>query len=706
MNTINRRRTQLSVVAVAALAIFAVAAVMLLAGGAPAQATTAALTPDDGAAQPRPQQTDPTPTPRHDPPERCPGEPGNTNTEAASVVSSGHIALFDVWWNPEELELTNSSCPPTVTHVEEVRKRGRITSPARDDRYPSNIDIAKTVIHIPNSARIDLSASTTYTETKYKDLWDADAKEDRDTDGDGTPEEDVGDRIVWALPACPPAGAAATDDLCIIFSAALLNPDDWKEGTKIEYLLDHVHQTDIDKQDPRYTLAYDVPAPDATGRLEPLWDSADAQVAEMRVTPGEYERPMLFFTSRGTYEFQVHIRGNPNTDKLGIVGKDGAVSKDKSVTSDMREYVIHVGAEADLGVTATATPSSPSPGDNVTVTITASNAGPETAPETGVDVTLPPGLTYASHDPAGDTFADDDGDGVPTWDAGSLASGASNTLTITATVDAETRGRELTVEAAISGTETVEITETNDKGKRKVEEYHVTVADPDPSNDTAVATITVATHPNVAPMFRVMRSVAEHSADGTLVGDPVKVAEPNSGDTLTFSLTGDGADQFTVSSVASGAQIAVASGAYLDYEVKSEYNLVLGVSDGKDANGNTDLSIDHTIGVLINLTDIEGDFSVTLSVNKNSATVGEQVTFTVNVHNSPVPTDQLHWAFVGEVDGSSREREASNGPLASFERTERTAETYTYHMQYWVFDGGNLTHRIETNRVSVTWSAP
>ena len=48
MTTMKHRKTQLSVMAVAALAVFAVAAVMLLSGGNPAQADTASLAPDNG----------------------------------------------------------------------------------------------------------------------------------------------------------------------------------------------------------------------------------------------------------------------------------------------------------------------------------------------------------------------------------------------------------------------------------------------------------------------------------------------------------------------------------------------------------------------------------------------------------------------------------------------------------------------------------
>ena len=56
----------------------------------------------------------------------------------------------------------------------------------------------------------------------------ADQIGNRDIDGKGTPDN-VGDGIVWKLPACPPDGTCRTMTvgLCISFSAALLNEADW-----------------------------------------------------------------------------------------------------------------------------------------------------------------------------------------------------------------------------------------------------------------------------------------------------------------------------------------------------------------------------------------------------------------------------------------------------------------------------------------------
>ena len=257
--------------------------------------------------------------PRHATPEACPGETGNTNTQAASVVDSGHYALFDVYWNPDEGELTNTVCPPSVEYVS-----GSFPNPDRTDRSPSGINITAdppTIIHIPSSHQINLSDNTTYDNTTYEVMYSevkgADDLEDRNADG----VAGDGDGIVWALPACPPDGSASEGDLCLSFSAALLEQADWANedetrGGKVTFHVDHVHQTDIDKQDPRYVLVYDVPPTGAEPNAAlPLWNSSDLRESKVLVAPGGYNRPLWFFTDRGTYEFQVHIQGNPDQTK-------------------------------------------------------------------------------------------------------------------------------------------------------------------------------------------------------------------------------------------------------------------------------------------------------------------------------------------------------------------------------------------------------
>ena len=106
---------------------------------------------------------------------------------------------------------------------------------------------------------------------------------------------------------------------------------------------------------------------------------------------------------------------------------------------------------------------------------------------------------------------------------------------------------------------------------------------------------------NEEPAFQVARPVEEHSENDTPVGDPIPVYQGDD-DPLTFTLTGKGHSLFSVAADSGGnAQIRVAGD--LDYEVRPEYRLTLGVSDNKDREGNADDSVDSAISVRIDVTD-------------------------------------------------------------------------------------------------------
>ena len=109
---------------------------------------------------------------------------------------------------------------------------------------------------------------------------------------------------------------------------------------------------------------------------------------------------------------------------------------------------------------------------------------------------------------------------------------------------------------------------------------------------------------NKEPAFVVERSVEEHSANNTLVGDPIPVYQGDDDD-LTFTLSGPGHSVFSAEADADGnAQIKVADSAHLDHEARSEYRLTLGVRDNKDHESNTDASVDSLISVKINVTNM------------------------------------------------------------------------------------------------------
>ena len=96
-------------------------------------------------------------------------------------------------------------------------------------------------------------------------------------------------------------------------------------------------------------------------------------------------------------------------------------------------------------------------------------------------------------------------------------------------------------------------------------------------------------NPNAPGGRETSREVAENSPAGTLVGTPVAATDAD-GDALTYSLSGSSA--FTIDS--GSGQIAVASGATLDYETTSSYSVTVTVSDGKDDTDNIAVNIDVT----------------------------------------------------------------------------------------------------------------
>src|SRR5205823_5940453 len=116
---------------------------------------------------------------------------------------------------------------------------------------------------------------------------------------------------------------------------------------------------------------------------------------------------------------------SPLTNTASVSG-GGEVNTGNESASDLTT----VTSQADIAVAKIASSGSATVGSNVDFTITVTNAGPSNA--TGVQVTdqLPAGLTFVSATPSAGTY--NSGTGV--WNIGAVSSGASATLTITATV--------------------------------------------------------------------------------------------------------------------------------------------------------------------------------------------------------------------------------------------------------------------------------
>ena len=129
--------------------------------------------------------------------------------------------------------------------------------------------------------------------------------------------------------------------------------------------------------------------------------------------------------------------------------------------------------------------------------------------------------------------------------------------------------------------------------------YSVTVKADDNNGGTATidVTITVA-DVNEPPEFdsaTATREVPENTEAGGNIGDPVTATDPDTGDTLTYTLEGADLDSFGIDS-ASG-QIQTKSGVTYDHEVKSSYSVTVKADDN---NGGT-----ATIDVTITVADVD-----------------------------------------------------------------------------------------------------
>ena len=150
------------------------------------------------------------------------------------------------------------------------------------------------------------------------------------------------------------------------------------------------------------------------------------------------------------------------------------------------------------------------------------------------------------------------------------------------------------------------------------------VIDQEGDESGSANTLTLRQVANMPPSFGagpLSLEVPENSASGTAVGAAVTANDPDTGDTLTYSLSGTDASSFTIDS--GTGQISVATGTVLDYEAtKNTYQVEVGVSDGKDSDGNADTVVDATVTVNIAVTNVNEGAppSVTFSLSEVGST--------------------------------------------------------------------------------------
>jgi len=257
--------------------------------------------------------------------------------------------------------------------------------------------------------------------------------------------------------------------------------------------------------------------------------------------------------------------------------------------------------QTNLSVTKSVDKTTPNVGDTVKFTITASNSGPSAA--TGVVVTdsLPSGYTFVSATPSAGTWL------APDWTVGSLANGVSETLIITATVNAT--GSYINT-ATITGVQN----------------------DPTPVNNSGSVTPVVNHAPVANDDDRTAFPLTEDGADGSVA---ILVNDTDSDGNPTAPV--NGANQFTVDldPLTAGIQTT-----FSDAKGSWTLNTTTGIVTFNPANNyNGTAKITYTLCDALGLCDSADITFLVNAVNDNPVAVDD--TYTV-AEDTSVTLNPLH----------------------------------------------------------------
>ena len=222
-----------------------------------------------------------------------------------------------------------------------------------------------------------------------------------------------------------------------------------------------------------------------------------------------------------------------------------------------------------------------------------------------------------------------------------------------------------------------------------------------PSTHTGYALVKAATLPlvvlpplNFSPIFEegasTIRAVAENTAVGTNIGDPVTATDRDANDTLTYTHGGTDAAAFEVDSKTGQIKTKVVP----DFETKNSYEIILTVSDGMATD---------TIPVTINVIDIDENRAPAFTDGASTTrTVAENTAAGTNIGNAITATDPDNDTLtyrLGGQDASAFGIDTNTGQL----KTSATLDYETksiYSVSVTVSDG-KITDTIAV-RINIT----
>ena len=349
MSTIYRRRTQLSLFGVLAMAalLAVLLAVTLTAGPTQAQTGIDPVDPRTGDNEDF-----------YDEPHPC-SEEAQPDANTVSIISEGYYAVFDAFWDYEVGHLSDNFCPPEVTVTTETHtdeETGEETTVTVYDRSDANIHISETAFSIPDSYKVTVidSRPSTVNGTSSKvtgetiDLADypflreavSAVKPGPDSTAENPTTVFANNTVYWVRLDEPGTTADETSPLKIGFSTALMKDGDWHNpnGNPVQFHFGAVHVVGAN------FFAFDQRETD-TPLTNSKWSNIEtATEGKIDMAVGEYRPMQLLFTQPGEYLVQARIQAHVRRE--APAGSDPnwePINPGDSITSPAEWYTFYVG---------------------------------------------------------------------------------------------------------------------------------------------------------------------------------------------------------------------------------------------------------------------------------------------------------------------------------------------------------------------------
>lgn len=325
-------------------------------------------------------------------------------------------------------------------------------------------------------------------------------------------------------------------------------------------------------------------------------------------------------TNAGNATLEITTTVNSGTAGTTISNTVTKISTDQSTTNTVPAATADFTVKSiNLVSTNTVDNATPNEGATIKYTLSVTNSGTDTATNVVVTDLLPTGITYVSDNGGGNYVS-----GTGVWTVGSIANGATQTLEISATVNAGTAGTHITntISAVVS-------TETD-----------TTVAGDSLSSTISIASanlVTVVAIPNSTPNVNdayTYTITVTNNGPGNATGISLTSAIPSgvthTSSSATVGTYVNGTGVWTIGAIASGSSAVLTINTTVNAD---QGNILNTISSTAAAGDQTDST---TSGDLLSktFTPTSANLITVFSVNNPTPDEGDSVIFTVKVRNA------------------------------------------------------------------------